>query len=244
MHGLYLYDYGFRQYDPLLCRFTQMDRKCEDYYNVSLYVYCLNNPVINIDPDGNGVWTKLGKFVYRAGKAVAKNGLSALNQADTYACVFSDVTDAYDILTDDNASMAEKVMAGVSLATEVLPVSVGDVKEAGKIVGKLSHNEKLRESAKIGQEAHRQIEKDLRDIFGAKTEIRVDLPKISVRKDAQLPDGKYVIIKPKTQSGQKAAKQREKLMKENGKETITIYYDPNNPSFQPESKTYIGPQKY
>ena len=56
MHGLNLYDYGYRQYDPLLGRWTQMDRKCEDYYHVSPFVYCLNSPVSNIDPDGREVW--------------------------------------------------------------------------------------------------------------------------------------------------------------------------------------------
>ncbi len=52
MHGLNQYDYGARQYDPLLCRFTQIDPLCEKYYAVSPYAYCGNNPVNRIDPDG------------------------------------------------------------------------------------------------------------------------------------------------------------------------------------------------
>ena len=52
MHGLNQYDYGARNYDPHMCRFTQMDPLAENYYNVSPYVYCFNNPVKYIDPDG------------------------------------------------------------------------------------------------------------------------------------------------------------------------------------------------
>ena len=57
MHGLNFYDYGARQYDPLLCRFTMPDAHSEDYFAVSPYAYCLNNPVKNIDPDGRAVET-------------------------------------------------------------------------------------------------------------------------------------------------------------------------------------------
>ena len=52
MHGLNQYDYGARNYDPLLCRFTQMDPSCEKYYGVSPYTYCQNTPMNAIDPDG------------------------------------------------------------------------------------------------------------------------------------------------------------------------------------------------
>ena len=52
MQGLNLYDYGARQYDPAICRFTSMDPLCEKYYNISPYAYCGGNPVNRIDPDG------------------------------------------------------------------------------------------------------------------------------------------------------------------------------------------------
>ena len=45
MHGLNQYDYGARNYDPLLCRFTQLDPMAENYYETSPYTYCYNNPV-------------------------------------------------------------------------------------------------------------------------------------------------------------------------------------------------------
>lgn len=52
MHGLNTYDYGARQHDPILARWDRIDPLCEKYYNVSPYNYCLNNPVMLVDPDG------------------------------------------------------------------------------------------------------------------------------------------------------------------------------------------------
>ena len=52
MHGLNTYDYGARQHDPILARWDRIDPLCEKYYNVSPYAYCVNNPVMLVDPDG------------------------------------------------------------------------------------------------------------------------------------------------------------------------------------------------
>ena len=54
-HGLDLYDFGARLYDPAVGRWTTMDPLCEKYYSVSPYAYCFNNPVKFIDPDGKKV---------------------------------------------------------------------------------------------------------------------------------------------------------------------------------------------
>lgn len=55
-HGLDTYDYGARQYDPILGRWDRVDPLCEKYYSLSPYVYCLNNPVKNVDSDGRKVY--------------------------------------------------------------------------------------------------------------------------------------------------------------------------------------------
>lgn len=66
MHGFNLYDYGARMYDPLLCRFTQIDPLAEKYYGISPYVYCVNGPVNSIDPDGRSTWVaNQGDGTYR-----------------------------------------------------------------------------------------------------------------------------------------------------------------------------------
>ena len=51
-HGLNTYDYGARQYNSIVPSWTSVDPLAEKYYNISPYVYCGNNPVNRIDPDG------------------------------------------------------------------------------------------------------------------------------------------------------------------------------------------------
>ena len=64
MHGLDTCDYGARQYTPDTARWDRVDPLCEKYYDVSPYVYCHNNPVMLVDPDGKAdYFTTSGKFV-------------------------------------------------------------------------------------------------------------------------------------------------------------------------------------
>lgn len=51
-HGLNLYDFSARHYDGTVPRFTTVDPLAEKHYSWSPYVYCLNNPLRFIDPDG------------------------------------------------------------------------------------------------------------------------------------------------------------------------------------------------
>lgn len=144
------------------------------------------------------------------------------------------------------ARAADKTIDAIKAADKV-----GDAAKAidkAKDATKATRMESLREKAKIGQEAHRQIEKKLKDALGAEPERTIPVindkgQRVTIRKDAKLPDGTYVIIKPDTPSGRAAAKKREVLMQSNGKRTMTIYYDPTNPAYQPGSPTYIGPKK-
>ena len=50
--GLDWYDYGARHYDSVLGRWNGVEPSCEKHYSWSPYVYCKNNPVLRIDPDG------------------------------------------------------------------------------------------------------------------------------------------------------------------------------------------------
>ena len=53
--GLNWYDYGARMYDAALGRFTTTDRFAEKYYSMSSYQYGGNNPVGNIDVNGDSI---------------------------------------------------------------------------------------------------------------------------------------------------------------------------------------------
>ena len=64
-----------------------------------------------------------------------------------------------------------------------------------------------------------------------------------IRKDAIMPDGTMVIIKPDTPTCHTAAERRIKLLKENfeNPKFSTIFYDPTDIKYLPGSPTYIGP---
>ncbi|NHN26937.1 RHS repeat-associated core domain-containing protein, partial [Flavobacterium jejuense] len=51
--GLNMYDYGARNYDPALGRWMNIDNLAEKFITYSPYHYAGNNPVSNIDVDGN-----------------------------------------------------------------------------------------------------------------------------------------------------------------------------------------------
>jgi RHS repeat-associated protein len=65
MHGYDTYDYGARGYYAAMGRFTSVDPLAEKNPEISPYVYCHDNPVNRIDPDGkndkNGQKTEINK---------------------------------------------------------------------------------------------------------------------------------------------------------------------------------------
>ncbi|MDH6310480.1 RHS repeat-associated protein [Dysgonomonas sp. PFB1-18] len=58
-HGLNMYDYSARHYDPALGRFSTVDPLAEKYYSWSPYNYVGNNPIRRVDPDGKDWIDKL-----------------------------------------------------------------------------------------------------------------------------------------------------------------------------------------
>jgi RHS repeat-associated protein len=129
-HGLDWYDYGARHMSPDIGRFTTIDPLAEKDYFTSPYAYCANNPIGNIDIEGKSAASKIIKTAWKIGKEVAKKGVSALNQIDTYTGAIKDLEDNINTITDENASLWEKLGAGASLASEVLPLSMSDIKDA------------------------------------------------------------------------------------------------------------------
>lgn len=159
MHGLNTYDYGARQYNPILCRWDRVDPLCEKYYSISPYVYCENDPVNAFDPDGKSGWKVLLKGAYKVGKTVAKNGLSSLTKSATYATAFNDVVEDTKTLFDSNASTLDRTVAGVSLLSEIVsPVSVKDAENIGKATKGLTKDfSKIGSTGKVGEEALKKL---------------------------------------------------------------------------------------
>ena len=65
-------DFGARQYSPALRRWMTPDPLSEKYYGMSPYVFCADNPVNFVDPDGEAwetAWDILN-VIYDAGAAV------------------------------------------------------------------------------------------------------------------------------------------------------------------------------
>ena len=59
--NLSLLDYGARMYDTKTARWLVQDPLAEKYYPFSAYNYCVNNPVMLVDPDGKEI--RIGKLL-------------------------------------------------------------------------------------------------------------------------------------------------------------------------------------
>ncbi|MCB9756679.1 MAG: RHS repeat-associated core domain-containing protein [Myxococcales bacterium] len=118
---------GVREYLPELGRWVSPDplylgnaeARLERPGERNLYRYSANDPINNVDPTGTSVWTKLAKV----GGKLAK-GASAV---EAFAGTVEDV----GTLVSPDSSAGARVLAGLSLASEVLPVSGRDIFEAG-----------------------------------------------------------------------------------------------------------------
>ncbi|MEN2403174.1 RHS repeat-associated core domain-containing protein, partial [Flavobacterium sp. MC2016-06] len=63
--GLGMYDYGWRNYDSALGRWMNIDNLAEKYVSASPYHYAGNNPVLNLDVDGNEFTESAWRWVNR-----------------------------------------------------------------------------------------------------------------------------------------------------------------------------------
>ena len=80
------YDYGFRNYDPQIGRFTQLDPLTDDYPMMTPYQYASCEPIANIDIDGleGGAANIVNDgltFLSKAGEVLIREGAEVIIQA-------------------------------------------------------------------------------------------------------------------------------------------------------------------
>ena len=89
------YDYGFRNYDVQIARFTQLDPLTWDYTELTPYQYASNDPIANIDIDGleggsaimagfNGTFNELAEVVVTASKTAKTGGSTVSSVAGSF----------------------------------------------------------------------------------------------------------------------------------------------------------------
>lgn len=121
---------------PVASIWYGVDPLTEEYPYVSGYIYCLGNPVILVDPDGNSVGSKVAKLLVKVAKKVAKHGVGALKEVSTYTSAFQNLIDDYETVTSEKNTTFEKICALGDAASELLPVSASDAKTVYKYLTK------------------------------------------------------------------------------------------------------------
>ncbi len=107
-------DFGARQYSPALRRWMTPDPLSENYYGTSPYAFCANNPVNFVDADGEswGKVVKVANKIRKTIKAGSKVKLKGILKSEVL-----DIADNASTLADSDASLFEKSVATIDLAT-------------------------------------------------------------------------------------------------------------------------------
>ncbi len=163
MHGLNLYDYSARQYDPTTGQFTSMDPLCEKYYHISPYAYCAGNPVKYVDPDG--------RELYLSGNDEERRQLLALLQSLTNNVLVMNKQGVVSI-GKGKANTKQKLTCGTGLIKDI----IGNQHKMTMSVGK-----KNSEDSAIEKDYHVYADKDGSPRSGADVVVTIDL------KDKQNP---------------------------------------------------------
>ena len=115
-HGLDLYDYGARLYDPAAAFWTSPDPLYEKHYNISPYAFCNNNPVTFIDPDG--------RFIDTAWDAAnVAMGVTSFVANVTAGNIVGAALDGAGLIVDVAATAIPGIPGGAATAIKALKVA-------------------------------------------------------------------------------------------------------------------------
>lgn len=129
MHGLDEYDSEARWYYPAICRTTTMDPLAEDYYRISPYGWCENNPIRYLDLTGKST------HINEDGDVVAVYDDNDLNIYQHSNDKLEEWGDVYiNPLTTDDAKIIGQSLHLLSFADQ----------NAFNSTGKVIHNDTMR----------------------------------------------------------------------------------------------------
>ena len=173
MHQLNLYDYSARYYESAIGRFTSVDPLAEKYYSWSPYMYCVNNPMRFIDPNGTDTKDIVIEGANESSVTLATNLIDISVDASSLGIDFGGnytiqgedvlsagldivgIIDPTGVADGLNAGLQAKngdwVGAGIS-ALGVIPY-IGDAAKIGKVGKDVKIIEKAIEAVKNGDNA-------------------------------------------------------------------------------------------
>ena len=208
MNGYDTYDYGARLYYPAVPHLTSIDPLCEKYYSISPYVYCANNPVNLIDPDGrdwyqfeNKNGTKSTIWQEGNNKTVTINDQVYNNIGTTYLAKYdwgaisynqNSITDVYPYMPASDLSVSDKGL-GFLIDREGLKLKpYNDSKGFSTVgVGHLIEKRAVTEQDKkdwawfdTKQEAMDLLQTDLSGTYEKAVKSLVDVPLMQFQYDA------------------------------------------------------------
>ena len=108
-------DYGAREYDEVIARWTRPDPMSEKYYGTSGYTYSVDNPISLVDPNGNDISTDVikldnGKYEVVGGKADEDLNIYVVQNGKRTGEIIGQSLTEYSFLGDDGSAVKGAVI--------------------------------------------------------------------------------------------------------------------------------------